>query len=291
MDRARRKEVQVRVILGFVLALVAASATAQPQINPAAVHVVASPNVLGWPVTTRITSVDVAADGMGIAFDRCGAWPAVTPPGWTGPLTYTLWLFLDIGGEWYGSGIIQFWACDQHNGGPIYLENQIARNWVYGTQWSPMTGHQPAPGERIAFMVSAGNARMQDDHLVAERSAIVEVAMPSGPGLLPFLAVEGTPPNPPPPVVTPPPPAPPPVVVPPVVVPPAPLPTLDLSGVYAQLAALGAKVDAVDRNVTDGRAENKTFFEGVKSVWRQIGEPLLKYVAPAVAAYFAGKKL
>jgi hypothetical protein len=42
-----------------------------------------------------------------------------------------------------------------------------------------MVGHQPAPGERIGFMVSAGNARGQDDHLVAERSDIVEVLMPS----------------------------------------------------------------------------------------------------------------
>lgn len=285
------KTVFAVVLAGFL----ALPASAQPQINPATVHVVGSPNVLGWPVTSKISSIDVAPEGMHVNFDRCAAWPPVTPPGWAGPLTYTLWLFMQIDGEWYGSGIIQFWDCDsQRNGGPIYQDNQIARNWVYGDQWSSMKGHQPVPGERIAFMVSAGNARMQDDHLVAERSAIVEVAMPSGPALLPFLAVEGTPPNPPPPVASPPPiVVPPPVVTPPIVTPPVvtPAPVLDLSSVNAQLAAIAAKVDAVNTNVTDGRAENKTFFDNVKSVWAQIGEPLLKYVLPAVAAFVAGKKL
>ncbi len=189
----------------LLVLLFATSAAAQPQIVPADVHVVASPNALTWPVTAHISSIEANADGMRVLFDKCAAWPDVTPPGWDGPLRYTLWLFLNIGGEWYGSGIIQFWACGQANGGPIYQDNQIAKNWVYGSQWAPMTGIQPKPGERIAFMVSAGNARMQDDHAVDERSAIVEVAMPSVPGVVPFLAVEGAgaQPPPPPPVVTP----------------------------------------------------------------------------------------
>ncbi len=188
----------------FGLLLIAAPAVAQPQIVPADVHVVASPNALTWPVTAHISSIEANADGMRVLFDKCGAWPEVTPPGWAGPLIYTLWLFQHIGVEWVGSGIIQFWACGQANGGPIYQDNQIAKNWVYGSQWAPMTGIQPKPGERIAFMVSAGNARMQDDHAVDERSAIVEVAMPSGPGNVPFLAVEGpSGPPPPPPVVSP----------------------------------------------------------------------------------------
>lgn len=85
----------------------------------------------------------------------------------------------------------------------------------------------------------------------------------------------------PPPVVMPPPVAvPPPVSPPPIII----QPPLDLSGVQRQL-------DVLLQEVRDGRAENKTFFENVKSVWAQIGAPLLKYVLPAVAAFVAGKKL
>lgn len=65
---------------------------------------------------------------------------------------------------------------------------------------------------------------------------------------------------------------------PPVVVVP---PSLDLSGVPAQLAALTAKVDelarvsaeahaSINQNVTDGRVENRGFFETVGRHWKSI---------------------
>jgi hypothetical protein len=139
--------------------LLAAPAAAQPQIQPATVKIANSPNVLAWPVTSRISRIELADNGVRVTFDKCATWPDVTPPGWTGPLRFTLWLFENIGGEWYASGIIQFWGCDQYNGGPVYWNNQVAREWLYDNRWSSMVGHQPAPGERIGFMVSAGNAR------------------------------------------------------------------------------------------------------------------------------------
>jgi hypothetical protein len=88
-----------------------------------------------------------------------------------------------------------------------------------------------------------------------------------------------------------------PPVVPPPVVPPAP-PPLDLSGVPAQLAALTATVEelarasaeahaAIHQNVTDGRAENRNFFQSVAAHWKQITAVL----GPAAAAFVAGKKL
>ena len=63
--------------------------------------------------------------------------------------------------------------------------NQIAINWVYDPRWGPMQGHQPAVGEKVAFFVSAGNARgVPDDSqtLVRERSNVVVVLFPASAG-------------------------------------------------------------------------------------------------------------
>lgn len=268
------------ILLGCLL--LAAPAAAQPQIQPAAVKVANSPNALAWPVTTRIQRLELGDQGVRVTFDRCESWPDVTPPGWTGPLRFTLWLFENIGGDWFASGIIQFWGCDQANGGAIYQDNQIARNWVYDSRWSSMVAHQPAPGERIGFMVSAGNARGQDDHQVAERSDIVEVLMPTAAATYPpapFAAVEGT--YVPPPIVAPPPivivPAPP---QPPVVT-SVPPPAIDLSNVLAKIDAIQADVDA-------GRAENQAFFTEARTTWKDVLTFVGKYVAPIVGGLLAG---
>lgn len=78
---------------------------------------------------------------------------------------------------------------------------------------------------------------------------------------------------PPPPVVTPPP-------------PPVPsIQTCDLSQVYVQLAQIQGAVGQVNANVTEGRNENKTFFESVRSEWKKI----LTYAAPIIGSIFIGR--
>ncbi|MDQ6612388.1 MAG: hypothetical protein M3Y64_08140, partial [Gemmatimonadota bacterium] len=268
-------------------AMLALAVPAAAQIEPAQVKVTASPNVLGYPVTTRLQNIEVTDRGVRATFDRCQSWPKVTPPGWDGPLIYTLHLFLNIGGEWWESGIIQFWACDQFSGGPIYQENQIARNWVYDARWGNMVGHQPVPGERIGFMVSAGNARGQDDHLVAERSNIVIVAMPSFASNPPFLWEEGftfvTPPAPPTPPIAPP------------TTPPTPQPNVD--ALIAELRATQlafttfvsleqvqhnnemAAITAMSQNLDAHRAAVRSKYEAV------VGSPVFKYLMTAVTTF------
>ena len=62
---------------------------------------------------------------------------------------------MNIRGAWHGSGCIQFWRGCQENGGP---PEEFAKNWYYAAdRWAPMTGHQPAPGELVGYMVSAGD--------------------------------------------------------------------------------------------------------------------------------------
>lgn len=139
-----------------------------------------SHDVKGWPATARITKFEFRASGVHVEHtkrDGAGSWPNFRPTGWDGDLQYTLWIFLQIGGQWHGSGCIQFWqSCDQ-NGGP---PEQFAKNWYYAAdRWAPMTGHQPVPGESVGFMVSAGDARNSGAQSVQERSNIVLMPFPS----------------------------------------------------------------------------------------------------------------
>lgn len=140
-------------------------------------------DVHAWPATATITRLEFRPTGVHVEHskrDGPGAWPNFKPAGWDGELQYTLWIFLEIGGRggghWVGSGCIQFWqACDE-NGGP---PEEFAKNWYYAAdRWAPMTGHQPAPGESVGFMVSAGDARNAGQQTVQERSQIVVLPFP-----------------------------------------------------------------------------------------------------------------
>jgi hypothetical protein len=146
-----------------------------------------SPMTLGsWPITTLLRVVDIRADGIHVEFSKQsgpGRWPDWTPPGWDGPLQYTLGMALNIGGQWYASAPIEFWYGLDRSGGP---PSQYALNWFYAPgRWAPMTTHQPAVGETIGFFVCAGDCRGRvDGHgsPVKERSNVVMVQMPTDAG-------------------------------------------------------------------------------------------------------------
>lgn len=163
-------------------------------IDLSAVVIHNSPDVKDWPVTATITKIDFRPSGVHVEHSKnrgSGAWPNIRPPGWDGDLQYTLWIFLNIGGQWHGSGCIQFWQdCDQ-NGGP---PEQFARNWYYAAdRWAPMTGHQPSQGEPVGFMVTAGDARNNGVQSVRERSNVVLMPFPVSGGSY----TEKDPPDPP----------------------------------------------------------------------------------------------
>lgn len=154
-----------------------------------------------WPVTTLITSVTFRPgdDGVEIAFskrDGPGSWPDVTPPGWDGPLEYTLGIAENINGQWHASAAIQFWRGLQSSGGNVASDPsskgqcskfgqasscQVAVNWYYDARWGALAGRQPATGEQIGIFVVAGNVRGVKDGSqspVQERSNVVLVKMP-----------------------------------------------------------------------------------------------------------------
>jgi len=144
-------------------------------------------DIASWPATARITRLDLGPGGVRIDFtkrDGPGSWPDVAflTPGEN--LQYTLWIVLNINGQWYASGCIQFWRGLDRNGGP---PSQYAQNWYYDpSRWAPMTGHQPQPGEQVGFFVSAGDARNNGRSILHERSNVVVVPFPAGSGVFGF---------------------------------------------------------------------------------------------------------
>jgi hypothetical protein len=150
--------------------------------NLAAAVIHASPNAAAWPATASITSLSFRSDGVAVEFTKKsgpGRWPDVVPPGWSGPLQYTLWIAMNIGGTWHTCGPIEYWNGLAANGGDVTINNQIAVNWTY--YCGPMA-RQPAPGEQVGFFVTAGDARMKDVAAVHERSNIVVIPFPSAAG-------------------------------------------------------------------------------------------------------------
>jgi hypothetical protein len=143
-------------------------------------------DVADWPITTQITAMDFQ-NGVQLTFskkDGPGRWPDVVPPGWDGPLQYTLWMVVNINGQWYTSGGVEFWYGLQYSGGPA---SQFAYNWYYNPLvWGPLASHQPANGEPTGFFVTAGDQRVKDVRSVRERSNVVVLPFPSGGGYFGF---------------------------------------------------------------------------------------------------------
>jgi hypothetical protein len=140
-------------------------------------------DIARWPATATITLLDLGTNGVHIDFTRKdgpGSWPDVSfmTPGEN--LQYTLWIVLNINGTWHASGCIEFWRGLDRNGGP---PSQYSQNWYYDpSRWGPMSGYQPAPGERVGFLVTAGDSRNNGNVIVKERSNVVVVPFPSGGG-------------------------------------------------------------------------------------------------------------
>lgn len=146
-------------------------------------------DVANWPITTQITSMDFGGNGVRVDFskkDGPGRWPDVVPPGWDGPIQYTLWMVVNIGGRWYTSGGVEYWYGLDRQGGP---PSEFAYNWYYNPQvWGPLANHQPGNGEQVGFFVTSGDQRVKDARIVTERSNVVVLPFPSGGGYFGFTA-------------------------------------------------------------------------------------------------------
>lgn len=146
-------------------------------------------DVANWPITTQITGLDFGGNGLRIDFskkDGPDRWPDVVPPGWDGPIQYTVWMVVNVGGRWYTSGGVEYWYGLDRSGGP---PASYAYNWYYNPQvWGPLANQQPGNGQQTGFFVTAGDQRVKDAHIVAERSNVVVLPFPSGGGYFTFAA-------------------------------------------------------------------------------------------------------
>ncbi len=152
--------------------------------NVAEAQIVNSPSdIASWPVTAAITSLSFGTDGQTrVEFSKHhgeGRWPDVIPPGFEGPIQFTLWLFVQIGGKWVGSGFQEFWESRKGTGSVDDPDVPSVYNlhWYYAERWSPIYNHGPIKtGEEIGFMVSSGDARdSKGPYSVRERSNVVVV--------------------------------------------------------------------------------------------------------------------
>jgi hypothetical protein len=153
------------------------------------------PDIASWPVTGAITQLTMQpgqSAGLSFVFPQHNTWPNYTPPGWDGPIQYTVWAAVRINGQWHTSGIIQMWRERPSTGAPILTD--FARNWVYDGRWGAMANYQPQVGEQMGFFVSAGNARgVGTVTSVRERTNVVVVSLPANDiGVFAFPATRRT---------------------------------------------------------------------------------------------------
>ncbi len=158
--------------------------TDQIDLSTAVVH--SSPaDIASWPITTRIERLTMRPGqdhGLSFQFSGNQTWPDYVPPGWDGPIQYTVWAGVRVNGRWHMAGFIQMWRSRPSTGAPIVAQ---WRDWAYDeNRWGPMARHRPQVGEEMVFFLSAGNARRgsagpePDVTSVRERSNAVLVKLP-----------------------------------------------------------------------------------------------------------------
>lgn len=142
------------------------------------VTVVSSPDVRGFAVTSRITSLSFRPGSIRIDHERRGMWPPVvidTTDGTTQEAT--IWVFFNIGGTWYATGAERLRPNQTEKALPN--PSSMGNEWLYDPgRWNVMTNYVPSPGDLIGFMVVAGSTRSDNHVIVNERTGFVLVPMP-----------------------------------------------------------------------------------------------------------------
>lgn len=153
------------------------------QFNLSAAHIVGGGplDVANWSVTTNITSVSISSGGINVTFPAQSFWRDIIPPGFAGPLQYTVWACVQVNG-WSCQGIIQMWRGRGPDALPP-LPSQWDLWWgtaAGGAIYDHFGGYAAKPGDTIALFVTAGNERGGSNTNTFERSNVVLVPMVAG---------------------------------------------------------------------------------------------------------------
>jgi hypothetical protein len=145
------------------------------------------PDLAVWPEAARITSIEFTGASMRVDFDRregANRWPDQIPPGFQGPLQYTLGMCRNLEGNWHCAGVVQFWY--GRNMDDTAEPSRFWREWWYdGARWGPLAVYRPQEGEIVGVFVGAGDLRgrtwtRETCPGVCERSNVAFVPFTSG---------------------------------------------------------------------------------------------------------------
>ncbi len=142
------------------------------------VTVVSSPDVRGFAVTSRITSLSFRPGTIHIDHERRGMWPPVVIDASDGTTQEaTIWVFFHIGDTWYATGAERLRPNQTDKALPN--PSSMGNEWLYDPgRWAAMTNYVPSPGDLVGFMVVAGSTRSDDHVIVNERTGFILVPMP-----------------------------------------------------------------------------------------------------------------
>lgn len=170
------------------LLLAATPVFAQDMLNLSQATIQRSPaEVATWPATVQITGVTINTQGTGIGIQTAAPipWPNFVPPGFTGPLQYTVWVCVTPA-AWQCMGVVQMW--NGRNVPPDGSLPALPSQWSlwWGSTAGGATGggfgsYVPSPGDTIGLFIAAGNERgASADFSVKERSNVVTFQLVAG---------------------------------------------------------------------------------------------------------------
>jgi len=160
----------------------------QDQIDLHTCVIASSPSdIADWPITRAINAIHMRPDiGLTFDFDQPlpDSWKYYTGNG-DDNYQYTVWTAAYSNGVITAAAFIQMWQGRNGTGTmdptpPRNWPTHFHQNWAYSSRWGNLNTYIPQVGDKMAFLVSAGNARDQSGPTsVKERSNVVVITIPS----------------------------------------------------------------------------------------------------------------
>ncbi len=150
-----------------------------------------------WPITTLITRLITSGGGLEADFSKkASGWPDVIPPGWDGPIYYTVWLGAMLpDGLHLAASLVSYRGQPGAGAGDVTNISQYSANLWYLDP--ALKGHTVTEGETLYLLVTAGGYRGLSVTTVQERSNLV--AFTASSTARTFTYDDPPPPPPPPP--------------------------------------------------------------------------------------------